>query len=163
MNIVAFTGARPNKLGGYKIPNPTFNFVCKETEKLLLKIKPNKCYSGMALGYDTWCSKICLKLDIPFVAAVPFKGQEVVWNEESKKEYNELLDLAEEVVFVSSPGYSAWKMMKRNKFMVDNSDIVIACFDGNNGGTKNCFEYAKLKGKKIFLINSLERKIHEYL
>ena len=151
MTIVAFTGHR--KIGGgYDIPNPTFNYVCRETERLLLKIKPEKCISGMALSYDTWAAKICIKLGIPYIAAVPFVGQEKLWKEESKKEYKELLDKAVEVVYVCHPGYASWKMQERNCWMVDNSDIVIACFNGQPGGTRNCILYAKSKDKKLMVI-----------
>lgn len=37
--------------------------------------------------------------------------------------------------------------------MVDNSDAVIAVWDGTAGGTKNCFDYATKIGKKIIRID----------
>jgi len=154
--IISFTGPRPPKIGGYDIPNPIFNHICRETEKTLLELKPDKCISGMALGYDTYAAKICIKLGIPFIAAVPFEGQDKVWKEDSKKEYKELLDKAVEVVYTSDPGYAAWKMQVRNEWMVDNSDIVIACFNGSKGGTFNCVKYATSKDKKVIIINPNE-------
>jgi len=152
MTIIGFTGSRPHKLGGYKIPNLTFNYVCHKIEALLLELKPEKCISGLALGYDSWCAKICIKLRIPFIGAVSFEGQEGKWKRESKEEYRNFLDLAEEVVYVCDPGYATWKMQERNCWIVDNSDIIIACFNGGKGGTYNCVSYAKEKKKKIIII-----------
>jgi hypothetical protein len=34
--ILSGTGHRPNKLSGYNIPNPTYNYVCSEIEKKIL-------------------------------------------------------------------------------------------------------------------------------
>lgn len=48
--IVAFTGHRPDKLGGYKLPNPTYVKVCQQIETKLVELKPEKIISGMALG-----------------------------------------------------------------------------------------------------------------
>jgi uncharacterized phage-like protein YoqJ len=47
-------------------------------------------------------------------------------------------------------------MQKRNEYMVDNSDIVIAVWDGSKGGTYNCVKYAEKLGKKIIVINPKE-------
>ena len=40
--------------------------------------------------------------------------------------------------------------------MVDNSDIIIAVWDGTKGGTYNCVQYAKKKNKEIIQINPKE-------
>lgn len=150
--IVGFTGSRPQKLGGFVLPNPIYNKICKETERLLLELKPEKCISGMALGYDQYAANICLKLKIPFIAAIPFVGQEAIWPEDSKKAYNYLLRTAERQVIISEGSYSAYKMQIRNEYIVNNSDIIIACHDGTAGGTKNCVDYAKSINKKIYTI-----------
>ena len=33
-------------------------------------------------------------------------------------------------------------MMKRNRYMVDHADLIIACYDGKSGGTLNTLRYA---------------------
>jgi uncharacterized phage-like protein YoqJ len=156
--IVAFTGHRPTKVGGYKIPNPMYSFVRTEIERILTELKPNKAISGVALGVDQWAAEVCITLDIPFVAAVPFRGQELYWPKESQIKYCDLLGQADKIEYVSQGGFASWKMQARNVWMVDNSDILIAVFDGSNGGTKNCFDYATAKGKKIIRINPLDFK-----
>jgi uncharacterized phage-like protein YoqJ len=151
--IVSFTGHRPNKLGGYQIPNPIYTYIIQELNNILLKLKPEKAISGMALGWDQWAAQTCIDLQIPFIAAIPFVGQEKIWPQTSKDIYNALLQKAVEQVIVCEGGYAAWKMQKRNEWMVDRSNIVIACFDGTNGGTANCIRYAKEKNKELIIIN----------
>lgn len=151
--IISGTGHRPQKLGGFVIPNKTFNYICKTAEKILIQESPTKIISGMALGWDTWLAQISLKLKIPFIAAVPFVGQESVWPEKSQKIYRELLELADEVVIVCEGGYSPRNMQLRNEWMVNHSDKVLAVFDGSNGGTGNCVRYAESVKKEIIRID----------
>ena len=40
-------------------------------------------------------------------------------------------------------------MIERNKYMVNNSSLIIALFCEKNGGTKQTLEYAKSKNLKI--------------
>ena len=39
--------------------------------------------------------------------------------------------------------------------MVNNSDLVIAVWNGSKGGTNNCIDYAKKKNKDILYINMI--------
>jgi len=155
--IVAFTGHRPaklpNKATGYKLPNPTYLHVCQQIDKTLRELKPDKVISGMALGVDSWAANIAHKLGIPFIAAVPFEGQEKAWPQASQNTYHALLKLASEIVIVCPGGYAASKMQTRNVWMTDRCDKLIAIWDGTPGGTGNCVEYAKSIGKEIIRIN----------
>lgn len=158
MKIIAGTGHRPDKLPdkktGYKLPNPTYNYICQQTEKILLELKPTKVISGMALGFDQYLAHVAIKLGIPVLAAVPFDGQESAWPQSSQQLYNSLLKKVSEVVIVSEGGYSAAKMQIRNEFMIDNCDLVLACYNGDSsGGTFNAIAYAKKLGKPIKIID----------
>ena len=100
--------------------------------------------------------------------AVPFKNQPIKWfNQADIKRYNEQLNYADKVTYVDrldkykikeyqEDRYYPAKMQKRNEYMVDNSDIVIAVWDGTKGGTYNCVQYAKKLGKEIIYINPKE-------
>lgn len=156
--VVAFTGHRPNKLGGYSTPNPMYNYIEGQITDTLIQIKPRQVISGMALGVDQWAAEVCIKLGIPFLAAIPFRGQELYWPPESRKKYFELLDKAASVEFVNPGSYASWKMQSRNEWMVNHCDVLIAVFDGTPGGTKNCFDYAVDKEKKIIRINPKDFK-----
>lgn len=117
--IVSFTGHRPQKLGGYNPPNKIYNYITGELRTVLRELAPEKAISGMALGWDQWAAQVCIEFAIPFVAAVPFIGQEKIWPQSSKDVYNKLLKQAIETTIVSEGGYSASKMMIRNEWMVD--------------------------------------------
>src|SRR5690242_2888513 len=146
--IITFSGHRPPKIGGFRIPNPIYDHINKELKKLLEEIKPDKAISGMALGFDQWAAEVCLDLNIPFIAAVPHIGQEKMWPQESKDNYEYLISKASEVVIVSEGCYAPYKMQIRNQWMADRCDKLIACFDGSAGGTYNCIQYAKSIGKE---------------
>jgi uncharacterized phage-like protein YoqJ len=151
--IVAFTGHRPDKLGGYTLPNPIYIKVCREIDKALEELKPEKVISGMALGIDQWAAAIAYKKGIPFLAAIPFEGQEGKWPAESQRTFRLLRRLASEEIIVCPGGYAASKMQVRNQWMVDQCDRLIAVWDGSTGGTGNCVEYAKSINREIYHID----------
>ena len=98
---------------------------------------------------------IAHKLFIPYVGCIPFIGQESLWSAQDQKTYKLLCKLASDQVIVSSGGYSADKMQIRNRYLVDNCDILLACINPNetSGGTFNCVEYAKSVNRIIVYIN----------
>lgn len=150
--IIAGTGHRPNKLG-FQLPNPTYISVCRDTKAILQQEKPDMVITGMALGFDMWLAKICIDLNIPFIAAVPFPGQESKWNDNYKNIYRLLLRKAHDIVMVNDGPFSASKLHKRNEWMVDQCDKLIAVFNGSeDGGTFSCIQYAKKQDKEIIYI-----------
>jgi uncharacterized phage-like protein YoqJ len=151
--IISFTGHRPNKLGGYNTPNPTSVWIKQKIKEELLDLNPDTVITGMALGVDQWAAEVCLELDIPFIAAVPFKGQENVWPDKSKQYYYYLLSKAQMIEVVCEGIYDPQKLQIRNEWLVNNSDIIIAIWDKSKGGTGNCVNYAMLRAKPIIFIN----------
>lgn len=155
--IIAGTGHRcdklPNKQTGYTLPNPTYNYICQEVEKVLLQHQPEKVISGFAQGFDQYLAHVTIKLGIPLIAAIPFVGQEKIWPAASQLKYNKLLSQAAEVVIVSAGGYTASKMQIRNCWMADRCDKLLACWNHSAGGTSNCIDYAKSISKDIIYID----------
>lgn len=168
---IAITGHRPNKLGNdYELLSPLVHWITNQIleilenqrKLLLLKGKPVDItgISGMALGIDTLYAKICTTIGIPFIAAIPFKGQGMRWSIKTQIQYGELLQKANQIFIVAdnkfvtydeyltmpfesmSTGLVSKYMDMRNKWMVDNCDILIAVWDGSEGGTANCVRYA---------------------
>lgn len=121
----------------------------EQLDQALLEIRPDFVITGMALGVDQWMAELCILNEIPFVAAVPFEGQESVWPPHSKGKYHQLLAKAHEVVFTSEPGYASWKLQFRNEWMVNKCDLLLAVFNGTSGGTANCVSYAIKQKVKI--------------
>jgi len=146
--IVAGTGHRLDKLGGYA--SWAYDLLVQLAIMILSALKPKKVISGMAIGWDQALAEAAVRLGIPFVAAIPFVGQESRWPKASQEKYRELLAKAEEVVDTSDGQFYHPSLMQlRNKWMVDNSHLVLALHDGSKGGTANCIQYAKSKGARI--------------
>ena len=145
--IIAGTGHRPNKLGGYGAEVMSRLKRCAILE--LSRIEPTLVISGMALGWDQALAKAAIHLKIPFHAYVPFAGQELKWSIHSQREYDDLLEKAHSVIYCSPGGYSPHKMQIRNERMVDACDLLLALWDGSPGGTANCIRYAQEVGKNI--------------
>ena len=145
--ILAGTGHRPNKLGGY---DPlTKEHLIKLTTYALTKYKPDVVISGMALGWDQALATAALNLTIPMHAYIPFEGQECMWPTSSQREYWKLRRAASNVVVCCPGSYSAAKMQVRNCRMVNACTDVLALYDGTPGGTANCIKYAEQQGKHI--------------
>ena len=156
--IVAVTGHRPNKLGGYNPQGPLRQALKGAIVSKLQELQVMKAISGMALGIDQDFVDVCILLKIPFIAAAPFQGQESVWLAKAQEKYHLLLKQAEEVIYTDDcheglPGYATWKMQVRNEWMVQHCDHLLAIWDGTSGGTKNCVDYAEKIGKPITRIN----------
>lgn len=155
--IIAATGHRPHKLGNEYDGGPYTDFLMDKFYEILDQYKPDKIISGLALGVDTIWAICGMVYEIPLIAAVPFEGQEVRWRNSCQDRYWSILHHPlTEVVHVCSPGYAAWKMQKRNEWMVDHADILVAVWDGSEGGTYNCIQYAKKKGIRIIYIDPKE-------
>ena len=110
--------------------------------------------SGMALGADMDFAATVIGLrewkypNIKLECALPCRNQTLKWEERDKKKYDKILSKADEVTLVSEE-YSRECMMKRNKYMVDKSDLVLAIYNGKErGGTCNTMKYAEKKGVK---------------
>jgi len=154
MTILGITGHRPNKLYGYDESHPGNSYIINEIHSKLKEINPTKVIIGMALGTDQWTARWCIKLEIPFVAALPMKNMDAKWPEKAQKMYHAIIKKAAEIWVV--PNQEATlneKMQLRNEYIVDNSDKMLAVFGGQTGGTYNCLVYAKKHNKKIDLIN----------
>lgn len=152
---VAATGHRPDKLwNDYDLISPGIAAIKKDIIVQLSEIHPSHLISGMALGVDTLFALIAMEMDIPLIAALPFRGQESKWPQKSQILYNQILNWKKtEVHVVCDGGYAPWKMQKRNEWMVDNCEHLIAVWDGTDGGTHNCVRYAKKVKKPVIRFN----------
>lgn len=134
--------------GHRKLFHPS-ELILKEFDKKLISIGFTKVITGMAIGFDQLVSEWCIKNNIPFIAAIPFKTQAKLWPQEQIKVYLDLLEKAEEIVVVSDGDYAPYKMHTRNEWIVSNSDVVVGYCFSDKGGTYSCLEYAKRKQKPI--------------
>lgn len=150
--VIAGTGHRLDKLSGYG------KAIYREREALaqlrenlrltakaaLQKLSPDMVITGMALGWDTALAEASRELRIPFVAAVPFRGQEGRWNPADQNHYRELLADAAIIAIVRDGGFTREAMLERNAVMVDHANRVLALWNGDmSGGTSHAIRYAR--------------------
>ena len=158
-NTCCFTGHRPMKLP----------WGANESDPRCLELKAEiaarlegayqqgyrKFICGMAIGCDMYFAEAVLALrecygDVCLEAAIPCGAQPERWHKKERLRYNELIDRADEVN-VLQVAYTPDCMMKRNKYMVDNSSMLIACFDGRPGGTMSTILYAQRSGLSVLI------------
>lgn len=149
--IVAVTGHRPDKLGGYG--EAVFNDLVKLAEHCLTRLKPKLVITGMALGWDLAIAEACLNLGVPFKAYIPGEWQPDAWvNQYWVEVWRHHCHYAIEVVDCDpypETGYAGWKLQKRNERMVDDCEILLALYNGGSGGTGNCYNYARKRNVQI--------------
>ncbi len=108
---------------------------------------------GMATGSDMYFCEAVIELrsarpEITLEAAIPWEGQSSSWTSALKKRYNRLVEECDFYTLVQSH-YTPDCMMKRNRYMVDNSSVLIAAYNGTPGGTMNTLLYAMRQGLEI--------------
>ena len=111
---------------------------------------------GMASGCDLYFAEAVLHLrsvhpDITLEAAVPFPAQAENWRTELRARYQTLLLQCDQRTLVSET-YDRACFMRRNRYMVDASRMLIAASNGQSGGAENTIRYAKSKGLEIVRI-----------
>lgn len=146
--IVSFTGHRPEGLGD------DLAGAWIAIKEFLMGSRPERVISGMAQGVDSIAFDIADELGIPVIAAVPWTGYGSLWPQEHQRQYLKRLERAERVHVVSQAEiYHQGIEQLRNRWMVDNSDTLVAVWNGvRKGGTWNCIEYCQKAGRSpVFL------------
>ena len=160
MKICCVTGNRPQKFPWkYGEGEAHKKYLADMTRHIDKLIDSGYTYfiSGGAIGVDMDFADAVLQSkkhhkNIVLEIAVPCRNQDLKWGKADKERYAEILKSAD-IVNVLSENYTSFCMQKRNKYMVDKSDLVIAFWNGEeSGGTWNTINYAKRKDKQILII-----------
>ena len=156
MHTICVTGHRPKRLYGYDLKDSRWSELYDRFQKMLVEKNCTDAITGMALGVDTIFALAVINLrdekkyPIKLHCAVPCHNLSEPWfNDEDINRFQHILDVADEVVYVTDSDYVQGCLEKRNKYMVDHSDEVISVWTGSAGGTKHCIEYAQYKGKVV--------------
>jgi uncharacterized phage-like protein YoqJ len=141
----AVTGHRPDKLGGYNMQ--TYRKLWRFALHWYESHDTDKLYIGMAQGWDTAVAVAARKLQIPYIACIPFIGYDRVWRIHDQKLNRELIEAAEDMIVISHEA-SKQAYHDRNRFMVDSADRLDALWNGVLGvpsGTGSTVFYAEKK------------------
>ena len=102
-------------------------------------------YCGMAKGFDLLAGEAVVFFkrkypNIKLVACVPCYGQEKSFSVEDKSRYSALIRNADETVVLSEYYYTGC-MQKRDRYMADHADMMIAYCKKEEGGTAYTVKY----------------------
>ena len=113
----------------------------------------------MAIGIDMYAAEIVLDLKksypgITLESAIPCETQPVKWSETLRERYYNIAAQCDKETMLQTH-YTPDCMDKRNKYMVDQSDVIIAVWSGSPSGTGKTVRYAHKQGKSIFVIDPI--------
>lgn len=131
----------------------------EKLEKEIIKLIENDVkffICGGALGFDTYAALSILELkniykNIELIIAAPCREQNKNWSEKDKIVYQNILESADKIIYVSNE-YTNNCMLKRNRYMVDNSQYCISYLRKNRTGTSYTINYAEKQNLKIISI-----------
>lgn len=156
-----FTGHRPAKLPWGMNENDPRCIALKEEMAIRLEAIYSAGYThficGMAIGCDFYFAEAVIALrekypDITLEAAIPCGNQPDRWAENQRRRYNSLIDRCDSIKVIQI-NYTPDCMMRRNEYIVDNSALMLACFDGRPGGTMKTLLYAERNEVKTIIID----------
>lgn len=167
----SFTGHRPKSFSfGFDENSKEFLELRNRIRNTIVQVCNEGCrvfYCGMAEGVDLWCAELVLELrdqyDPPLEIrpVIPFLAQPASMSKINQERYRNIMNLSEKKYLVSSL-FTKNCYQKRNHYLVDSADVLIAVYDPSNdrSGTAQTVRYAKRKEKKIFLISVENKKKH---
>lgn len=161
MKTCTFTGHRPQHLPFGMNEDDERCTDLKETlkEQIINLIEAEDVthfITGMALGVDLYAAEIVLDLkacypNITLESAIPCETQAVKWSMAQRERYYDIAAQCDKETMLQSH-YSPDCMDKRNRYMVDHADFIIAVWDGRPSGTGKTVTYAGDRNEKSIIV-----------
>lgn len=126
-----------------------------EIKNLIENEKVTSFYSGGKGNFDWLCAKCVkeVKKEYPFIESYLIRAY---MPKEKEKSKNELLNLFDGSIYPELEGLPyRLAILKRNEWMVDNSNFLITYITHAWGGAYKTLSYAR--NKKLFIINLNDR------
>lgn len=168
--IVSFTGHRPEKIAGWGLSSGAVEVaIRKSVAREIVELVGEGAttfMSGMAPGFDLWAADEVLRLrgegrigaGVRLLLAVPYPGFERSFAAEYRPLYESVMTAADEVIYVC-PGYHHGCYSRRNDYLAQNADTLLAYYEGSEGGTRYTIRKADKLGKRV--INLHHRRLFE--
>ena len=111
---------------------------------------------GMANGCDLYFAEAVLALraerpDVTLEAAIPCEGQTARWTAAQRRRYDAVAAECDYTT-VLQRSYTPDCMLRRNRYMIDRSALLLACYDGHPGGTMRTILYAEDQQVPVIMI-----------
>ena len=108
-------------------------------------------YNGLAIGFDLITAEVLVELraEYPHIkihGCIPFYGQEIAFPKEDKLRYVQLVKECDDTVVLSDE-YHKGCYFKRNDYMVERADVLLAyCHSQKGGAAYTVRSFARKKG-----------------
>jgi len=159
-NTCCFTGYRPEKLPWGANEEDGRCLALKEkladVVAALYGAGIRRFICGMALGCDTYFCEAALSLreeheDVTVEAAVPCEDQAERWPKADRERYYRLSSQCDLETPIARE-YTPDCMARRNRYMIEQSSVLVAVYDGRPGGTMQTVNMARKQGLEIIEI-----------
>lgn len=157
---VSFTGHRPDKISEWrKAPERVERTIRENVAAQVVELAgqgAEEFLSGMAPGLDLWAADEVLRLRAEGVLGdhtrltllVPYPGFEHTFEPADRALFGAIVERADDVVFVC-PKYQHGCYQLRNAALVERCDVVVAYYEGAEGGTRQTIKMALKSGRRV--------------
>ena len=111
---------------------------------------------GMARGADFYFCDAVLELrerrsGVTLEAVIPCEEQAARWSERERERWFSLVERCDGETMLQHH-YDKGCMLRRNRYLVDHSSMLIAVYDGMLGGTMYTLSYAMKQGLETVIL-----------
>ena len=145
-------------------PPETVHWVAETIATVVDDLGVTKGFTGLARGADQLFAKILFDRHVPYVAVIACAQIESSFtSDEDRTSFRCLLEAAAEAIRLPFDAPSEAAYFEAGKTAVDESDVVIAVWDGKPakglGGTGDIVQYARVRGKKVIHVDLITRRV----
>ena len=156
----SFTGHRPEKLPWRGDESDPRCLALKERLAAAVEDAYDKgmrhFMCGMARGADFYFCDAVLELrerrsGVTLEAVIPCEEQSARWSERERERWFSLVERCDGETMLQHH-YDKGCMLRRNRYLVDHSSMLIAVYDGMLGGTMYTLSYAMKRGLETVIL-----------
>lgn len=138
---------------GHRILEKNFDYNLLDKVILnLIKGGTKNFFCGMAMGFDLAAAESVLQykkdFEINLIACIPCLDQEKKYSQKNKERYLKILENCIRKIVLSEEYYDGC-MFVRDRYMVDNCNVLVTYQRRKSGGTSYTVNYAKSKDVNI--------------
>lgn len=137
-------------LGNRLLPRGQADEIAARLEEKILKLASlgvTRFFTGGALGFETLAAQVVLRVrathpEIKLALVLPCRDQAAKWPESAVATYESIKAQADEIIYTSETT-SRGHILKRNRYMVDESDYCLTHLSKTSGRTAQTIRYAE--------------------
>lgn len=159
LTVCAVTGHRPMR---FRFKYDERHTDCKRLKKrlqdqfaALYQKGVRQFWTGGAMGVDLWAGEILLHMkempeyqDIHLFFAIPFPEHDASWDERSRRRLQFLLTHCDSSTVLGTANRPSESYRKRNHYLVDQADILLAVYDPERPANKSQVEISAFGSSK---------------